>query len=262
MGHLSEIRGGKRQAARRGSARTLVFIGSLTRNTPFFEPARGRGISVFVFDEATGALELLSETSGTDNPTYLAIDAKRALVYASSEVFEWHEGLVTSYAIEPMTGGLVYGNKQPTLGHLSAFVALDRAGRNLLVSNYSMQPPSTKPGRCLVVLPVADGVIGPATSGAMREGSGPVADRQERSQRHARAGVPPYTPRRHDRGSGLRRRLARACRPGACAAAMPAFDPFRQRRRSLRSPVTKGQSAIRDLFSATHGRARNPALFL
>ena len=143
-----------------------------------------------MFDEATGALELLSETSGTDNPTYLAIDAKRALVYASSEVFEWHEGLVTSYAIEPMTGGLVYGNKQPTLGHLSAFVALDRAGRNLLVSNYSMQPPSTKPGRCLVVLPVADGVIGPATSGAMREGSGPVADRQERSHAHCLVEAP------------------------------------------------------------------------
>jgi 6-phosphogluconolactonase len=173
------------------SMRTLAFVGSLTRDTPFFDPARGDGIRVFALDEATGALDLLSVTGGADNPTYLAVDAARRLVYAASEVYEWHEGVVTSYSVDVASGGLTYGNKQPTLGHLSAFVSLDRAGRNLLVSNYSMQAPETRPGRSLVVLPVIDGSISPASDSAMRAGTlGPIADRQERTHAHCLVEAP------------------------------------------------------------------------
>jgi 6-phosphogluconolactonase len=166
------------------SVRTLAFVGSLTRDTPFFEPARGKGLSVYTFNETTGAMGLLSETSGVDNPTYLDIDTEKRLLCVSSEVYEWHEGVVTGYGIEPETGSLVYRNKQPTLGHLSAFMALDRNRQNVLVANYSMQPPATFPGKGLVILPLHDGLIGPPSDSVLRKGVGPDPDRQERSHAH------------------------------------------------------------------------------
>jgi 6-phosphogluconolactonase len=166
------------------SVRTLAFVGSLTRNTPFFEPARGKGLSVYAFDETTGAMNLLSETSGVDNPTYLDIDTEERLLCISSEVYEWHEGVVTSYGIELETGSLVYRNKQPTLGHLSAFMALDRNRQNVLVANYSMQLPEIVPGKGLVILPIRDGLIAPPSESVLRKGAGPDADRQERSHAH------------------------------------------------------------------------------
>ena len=172
------------------SGLTLAFVGALTRDTPFFEPARGQGLAVFSFDGESGALELLSETTGADNPTYLAVDVERRFLCATSEVYEWHEGIVTGYAIDPASGQLLYRNKQPTLGHLSAFASFDRSGGNILVSNYSMQAPHVAPGRCLVVLPVRDGLISPAADSVVRAGSGPVADRQERSHAHCLLEMP------------------------------------------------------------------------
>jgi 6-phosphogluconolactonase len=166
------------------SGRTLVFVGSLTRNTPFFAPAEGDGIHAFAFDSDNGVLERLSITLGADNPTYIVLDPGQNFLYTTSEVFEWHEGVVTSYALDPKTGTLTYVNKQPTLGHLSAFVSLDTKRRHLLVSNYSMQEVATRPGKALVVLPVADGRIGTASSSGMRAGTGPNAERQERSHAH------------------------------------------------------------------------------
>ncbi len=172
------------------SARTLVIVGSLTRDTPFFEPAAGDGIHVFVLDELTGVLQPLSVTTGVDNPTYLAFDPEANIAYTTSEVFEWHEGVVTCYAFDPLTGALTYINKQPTLGHLSAFVALDRRRRNLLVSNYSMQPAEMRPGKALVVLPLDAGTIKPASSSVIRSGTGPDAERQERSHAHCLVETP------------------------------------------------------------------------
>jgi 6-phosphogluconolactonase len=168
----------------------LVFVGTLTRNTPFFGPACGDGIHVFAFDADRGVLQPLSVTAGADNPNYIAFDPERNFLYAASEVFEWHEGVVTSYALDPRSGGLTYINKQPTLGHLSAFVSLDRRRRHLLVSNYSMQPAETKPGKALVVLPLEAGTIKPASDSVMRAGTGPNAERQERSHAHCLVETP------------------------------------------------------------------------
>jgi 6-phosphogluconolactonase len=165
-------------------------VGALTRNTPFFGPAKGDGIHVFDFDDENGALQPLSVTSGADNPTYIAFDPNQNFLYTTSEVFEWHEGVVTSYKLDPRSGGLTYINKQPTLGHLSAFVSLDQHRRNLLVSNYSMQPAGTRPGTALLVLPVESGVIKPASSSVIRIGTGPNPERQERSHAHCLVEMP------------------------------------------------------------------------
>lgn len=163
---------------------SLVFVGSLTRGTPFYESAAGDGIHVLEFDEQSGVLRFLSKTTDVDNPTYLDFDPHEAILYATSEVFEWSEGVVSSYKLDLASNRLVYGNKQPTLGNLSVFVALDRRRRNVLVANYSGQQTQAGPGKALVVLPVEDGMIRPASSSARRVGRGALSDRQEQAHAH------------------------------------------------------------------------------
>ena len=81
--------------------RTFVVVGSLTRDAPYFQGARGKGITVFAFDEQTGQLTRLAEKGGVDNPTYLSVHEGNRCVYANSEVFGWNEGTVSAYRLDP-----------------------------------------------------------------------------------------------------------------------------------------------------------------
>ena len=84
--------------------RTFVVVGSVTRDTPYFQGARGKGITVFAFDERSGELTRLSEKGGVDNPTYLTVHEGNRCVYANSEVFGWNEGTVSAYRLDPRNG--------------------------------------------------------------------------------------------------------------------------------------------------------------
>jgi len=165
------------------TAETLLFVGTLTRDVPSFDPARGRGIITLVLDSRSGGLSRITETAGIDNPTYLALDSANHFLYATSEVYEWHEGTVTGYRVDLASGLLTYINKQPTLGHLSAHVSLVPSGRYLVVANYSAQKPDVAPGRSVTVLPVHNGWICPPSHSLVRHGSGPLAS-QERAHAH------------------------------------------------------------------------------
>ena len=74
------------------SGRTLVVIGCLNREVPYFPGARGKGITVFSFDEPTGTLSKLSEETGADNPNYLAINDVSRCVYAIGDVMGRNQG--------------------------------------------------------------------------------------------------------------------------------------------------------------------------
>src|SRR6476469_1481330 len=118
--------------------RTFVVVGSLTRDAPYFQGARGKGITVFDFDGQTGRLTRRAEKGGVDNPTYLSVHEGNRCVYANSEVFGWNEGTVSAYRLDATTGSLSYLNKQPALGSILAHNSLDRSGRFVLVANYSV----------------------------------------------------------------------------------------------------------------------------
>ena len=144
--------------------RTFVVVGSVTRDTPYFQGARGKGITVFAFDERSGELTRLSEKGGVDNPTYLTVHEGNRCVYANSEVFGWNEGTVSAYRLDPRSGRLSYINKQPALGSILAHNSLDRTGRFLFVANYSVyaEPDDSLPDQSVVVMPIrADGGLGP-----------------------------------------------------------------------------------------------------
>ena len=163
----------------------LAFVGTLNRPAPYFAAARGPGLGVFAFDPATGALRLLHETGGVENPSYLTPDPAGRTLYATSEVFGWHEGVATAWRIDPATGALRYINQQPTRGSITAYAGFDRTGRWLLVANYRMGEDGVRPAQAIVVYPLeADGGIGPAAASVGHQGNGPDAARQEGPHPH------------------------------------------------------------------------------
>ena len=165
--------------------RTLVFVGCLNRPAPYFAGAHGEGIATLSFDEATGLLTPLAVTRGIDNPTGLAVDPVRRMLYATSEVFGWNEGTVTSYVIDGTDDVLHYRNKQPTLGSITSYCSLDRTGHHLLVANYGHETADEHPRCQAALLPIlADRSLGYPASAIAYAGSGPVLERQPASHAH------------------------------------------------------------------------------
>ena len=161
-----------------------LAVGSLNREAPYFQGARGEGLTIFSFDEDTLEWTRLAGTSSIDNPTFLSVDAASGVVYANSEVFGWHEGTVSAFRFSPETHALTYLNKQPTLGSIAAHNMVSRDRRFVLVANYSMG--GDGPDQSVAVFPMRqDGCLAPATASVRLDGPlGPVADRQERPHAH------------------------------------------------------------------------------
>ncbi|MBN9022354.1 MAG: lactonase family protein [Rhizobiales bacterium] len=162
----------------------LVFVGSLNREAPYFQGARGKGLTVYALDEATGETALLAEETGIDNPTFLSVSAEGARVYASSEIFGWREGIVSAWRFDPAGPRLDYIDMQPTAGSVTAHNSLTRDGRFLLVANYAMGEGG--PDQSVVAMPIRpDGGVAPVVAGVAHSGVlGPDASRQERSHAH------------------------------------------------------------------------------
>jgi 6-phosphogluconolactonase len=160
-----------------------MAVGCLNREAPYFQGARGRGISIFAFDDDAGTARLLSETDDIDNPTYLSISPDGRALYAGSEVFNRKEGVVAAYRLDPTSGALTYLNMQPTLGSIAAYNAISADGRFLLLANYGMGEGG--PDKSLVAFPILpDGGLGAPRGSVAFEGTGPDAARQERSHAH------------------------------------------------------------------------------
>ncbi len=161
-----------------------LAVGSLNREAPYFQGARGEGLSIYAFDTTTGEAQRICGTSSVDNPTFLSVDPASGVIYANSEVFNWHEGTVTAYRFDAGRGELVYLNKQACLGSISAYNMVTRDGKFVLVANYAMG--TGGPDQSLVALPVlADSGLGPVKGSVRHEGVlGPITDRQERSHPH------------------------------------------------------------------------------
>lgn len=162
----------------------LVFVGSLNREAPYFQGARGVGLSVYGFDEDTLRVVKLAETGEVDNPTFLSVTGDGGSVFANSEVFAWREGVVSAYRFDRATRALAYVNKQPTLGSITAHNFVTRDGSKLLVANYGMGEGG--PDQAVAVYGIRDdGGLTPALASVAHEGTGPNAERQERSHAHS-----------------------------------------------------------------------------
>jgi 6-phosphogluconolactonase len=166
------------------SSQYLVFVGTLNREAPYFQGARGNGLAVYSFDEDTLAIEKLDEAPEIENPTFLSVDASGTYIYANSEIFGWKEGLVTAFRFDRQSNSLSYLNMQPSLGSITAHNTISRDNRKLVVANYSMG--NGGPDQAVAVYGIRDdGGLTPPISSLAREGTGPDRDRQERSHAHS-----------------------------------------------------------------------------
>src|ERR1700712_2552168 len=153
-----ELHAGRRACAGRGegrgfgwgedrmSSQYLVFVGTLNREAPYFQGARGNGLVVYSFDEDTLAIEKLDEAPEIENPTFLSVDASGTYIYANSEIFGWKEGLVTAFRFDRQSSKLSYLNMQPSLGSITAHNTISRDNRKIVVATYSMGNGGPDPG--------------------------------------------------------------------------------------------------------------------
>jgi len=167
------------------AADCLVFVGSLNREAPYFQGARGKGLSVYALEESSGDSELIAESTAIDNPTFLSVTSDGSRLYANSEVFGWHEGLVSAFRFDREAGALRYINAQPALGSITAHNCLTRDGRFLLAANYAMGEGG--PDQSLVVFGIREdgGLTPPVASLAHIGETGPNRARQERNHAHS-----------------------------------------------------------------------------
>ncbi|MSU69415.1 MAG: lactonase family protein [Opitutaceae bacterium] len=158
---------------------TLAYVGTYTGG-------QSKGIYLFRLQpqnegvSGKSMLVPLGLAAETPNPTFLAVDPRRRLLFAVNEIdtFEGRpSGAVCAFAIDPATGKLTLLNQRASLGTIACQLVLDKSGRNLLVANYG--------SGSVTVLPVQpDGRLGEATAFVQHAGKSINPDRQTGPHAH------------------------------------------------------------------------------
>ena len=169
----------------------LAIIASLTANTAVgaaeyhvyfgtYTGKKSKGIYAARFDARMGKLaapELVAETS---SPSFLAANPKGTFLYAVNEVEQYggkKAGAVSAFAIDRATGKLTLLNQQSSGGPAPCHIITDKAGRNVLVANYT--------GGSVAVYPVRqDGSLDEVSSFIQHTGSSVIKPRQDAPHAH------------------------------------------------------------------------------
>lgn len=147
---------------------TFVYVGTYTG-------PKSKGIYLFKLQtdnlEVSQNITLVPQglAAESSNPSFLALDLKRRLLFA---VNEDAKGMVSAFAIDSATGKLTPLNQKSSEGSGPCHLALDAQGKNILVANYN--------SGSVAVLPVsADGKLGDASDVIQHKGKSVNPDRQE-----------------------------------------------------------------------------------
>lgn len=150
-----------------------VYVGTYTG-------ADSKGIYLYDFDAATGALKQVGLAAETKSPSFLAMspDARHLYAVGEMDAFEGKKtGAVSAFAVDPATGMLSLLNQQPSGGGGPCHVSTDSKGKNVFVANYG--------GGSVASFPVGpDGRLAPAATVVQHKGSGPDTSRQEGPHGH------------------------------------------------------------------------------
>ena len=144
-----------------------VYVGTYTK-TP------DAGINFLAFDLATGKLTQPVVVAPTPNPSFLALNRRKPVLYAINEVSELAGrpgGVVRAYAVQPKSGQLAILNQQSSGGPGPCHVNVDQTGRTVLVANYSGGSVASFPLR-------PDGSLAPAATIDHHHGSSVNPSRQ------------------------------------------------------------------------------------
>jgi 6-phosphogluconolactonase len=115
----------------RGGGQYLFYVSSTGQ--------AGKNIHAFRFDAATGQLTPIGDVAETVSPGALAVDPKGLHLYVVNEVRDYKGtkgGGVNAFGIDRKTGSLTFLNDVLSGGGNPTYVAVDNAGKNIVVSNY------------------------------------------------------------------------------------------------------------------------------
>jgi len=163
----------------------LVYIGTYTEPIRFgtgkILQGKGKGIYVYRLDQSSGALELVSKTTGITNPSYLTFDPTHRFLYAVNELKTYEDrpsGTVSAFAVDPKTGRLNFLNKRLTHGTDPCHVVVDKKRKFVFVANFM--------SGSICVLPVLnDGSLGEASDFIQHQGSSIDPVRQKGPHAHS-----------------------------------------------------------------------------
>jgi len=145
------------------SAKTsLLFVGTYT------DKNESEGIYTYRFDMENGSLRKLHSGPKTASPSFLAANAVGTVLYAVNET---ETGEVTSFTVDPADASLTVQSTQKSMGIHPCHIILDRAGKNVLVANYTS-------GTATSLALATDGSLKPGTT-VQQRGTGPDKARQE-----------------------------------------------------------------------------------
>src|SRR5204863_9244771 len=110
----------------------LVYFGTYTGG-------KSKGIYVSRFDSLSGRLGAPELAAESVSPSFLAIHPNPRFLYAANETGDFagkKSGAVSAFDIDLHSGKLIPLNQQPSGGDGPCHVAVDKAGKTLLVANY------------------------------------------------------------------------------------------------------------------------------
>lgn len=154
----------------------LVYVGTYTE-----EGSKSKGIYAYRFDESTNQITSLGLAAETTNPSFVALHPNGRFLYAVNEVQNFkgpNSGGVSAFSVDRGTGKLTFLNEVPSRGADPCYIIVDKAGKYVLVANYT--------GGSVAVFPVlADGKLGEASQFMQHTGQGANPKRQEGPHAHS-----------------------------------------------------------------------------
>ena len=132
-----------------------------------------KGIYALKWDAAAKKFVSLGLQAEVASPSFVAVSPSHKFLYAITERAARRDGTgsVSSYAIDPATGGLKLINRVPAHGNTSAHLVVDASGKWLLVANYGSGSVASFPLK-------ADGSIGEMADFQQHSGSSVNPHRQ------------------------------------------------------------------------------------
>lgn len=168
---LSQLAG----AENKRMGKLWVFVGTNTNS------GKSEGIYRFELDPETGRATEPVLAARTANPTWVALHPNGRFLYSVNAIADFQggkTGSVSAFALDPRTGSLTLLNQQPSMGPGPCHLAVDRAGKHVLVANYV--------GGSIAVLPLgADGKLQPPSCAIQHTGTGKDPKRQEGPHAHS-----------------------------------------------------------------------------
>src|SRR6266852_7651511 len=119
------------QSPRKSAAKGqyLVYVGTYTTKT------ESKGIYAFQFDAATGEMTAPALAAESPDPSFVAVHPDGKYLYAVNEAGK--NSMVSAFAIDEASGKLTLLNQLPALGKDPCYISFDKAGKYVLVANYT-----------------------------------------------------------------------------------------------------------------------------